>query len=542
MNLCLSAIPAGPSAEEIAVLFTDNCGNINVVKSGDPEGTDCEWSVTYSYIITDDCGNAYGQPVTVTYSGGDTEAPVISGTIDPIRVVLSDVPVAAETVADLTVLGLMIEDNCTASDDLVVDYIEVSAGSCPQIITRTYTITDVCGNDSDPVTQEILILNEINIDYAGATIQAVNTSNQATVELLALVSGLDGCNINPDCITFTLTRLVGEEIVETIEVDGVSIIDFEGNKRITATQTFTLPTTETYRIYNIVVSVSSEGDCFFADADENPATGVLTVYRSNGDMVTGGGYIIPHTSGGTHPATAGEKANFGFNVKSKPTGIQGELNYKFEFDNREYQVKATSFNTLGVVTYLSEGYKKAEFTAVATLSASKKGQLPAVNTPGLTLRVTLTDRGEPGIYDEIGFTLWNGDILVHSSWWMGYYTKELPIGGGNLVVHKSLIQNSDVKPLEITDDETLAATPLTVYPNPTNDKAFFDFVPASDNKARLDIFTIDGVHVETLFDGDVAAGKSYQIEYRPALRNNAVLIYRLIMDGKVQSGKLVTQQ
>ncbi len=158
------------------------------------------------------------------------------------------------------------------------------------------------------------------------------------------------------------------------------------------------------------------------------------------------------------------------------------------------------------------------------------------------MRVTLTDRGEPGNNDSIGFTLWNGDVLVHSSSWMSYYTEELPIGGGNLVVHKGLIQNSDVKPLEITDDETLAATPLTVYPNPTKDKAFFDFVPASDNKARLDIFTIDGVHVETLFDGDVAAGKSYQIEYRPALRNNAVLIYRLIMDGKVQSGKLVTQQ
>jgi len=77
MNLCFSAIPAGPSESDIAALYTDNCGTVHVTKTGTPTGTSCSWTVTYHYTIKDDCNN-YATPVDITYSGGDTEAPVIT--------------------------------------------------------------------------------------------------------------------------------------------------------------------------------------------------------------------------------------------------------------------------------------------------------------------------------------------------------------------------------------------------------------------------------------------------------------------------------
>src|SRR5690606_40352876 len=80
LNLCYDAIPAGPTEAEIAALYTDNCGNVNVVKSGTPTGDDCLWSVTYTYAIDDDCDNATTS-VMITYSGGDTEAPTLVGMI-----------------------------------------------------------------------------------------------------------------------------------------------------------------------------------------------------------------------------------------------------------------------------------------------------------------------------------------------------------------------------------------------------------------------------------------------------------------------------
>jgi len=47
-------------------------------------------------------------------------------------------------------------------------------------------------------------------------------------------------------------------------------------------------------------------------------------------------------------------------------------------------------------------------------------------------QITLSDNGEPGSTDSIGFTLWNGSTLVYSSNWNGARTIEQVLGGGNL--------------------------------------------------------------------------------------------------------------
>ena len=78
MDLCFNNIPLGPTEADIKALYTDNCGgDVIVTKSGSPTGTDCNWSVTYTYEVKDVCNNIVTPSPTVIYSGGDISVPTI---------------------------------------------------------------------------------------------------------------------------------------------------------------------------------------------------------------------------------------------------------------------------------------------------------------------------------------------------------------------------------------------------------------------------------------------------------------------------------
>jgi hypothetical protein len=77
----------------------------------------------------------------------------------------------------------------------------------------------------------------------------------------------------------------------------------------------------------------------------------------------------------------------------------------------------------------------ADFRSKATLTEVTDPLNPISLGGNLALQITLTDKGEPGSSDSIGFTLWNGKTLLFSSQWSGSKTDEKRIDGGNLVVH-----------------------------------------------------------------------------------------------------------
>ena len=158
-NLCFSDIPAGPSASEIAALFTDNCGNVNVVKSGTPTGDDCTWSVTYSYVITDDCSNA-AETIEITYSGGDTEAPTLVGQVPAgatnQNLCFSDIP-AGPSASEIAAL---FTDNCGNVN--VVKSGTPTGDNCTWSVTYSYVITDDCSNAAET----------IEITYSGGDTEA----------------------------------------------------------------------------------------------------------------------------------------------------------------------------------------------------------------------------------------------------------------------------------------------------------------------------------------------------------------------------------
>jgi hypothetical protein len=85
----------------------------------------------------------------------------------------------------------------------------------------------------------------------------------------------------------------------------------------------------------------------------------------------------------------------------------------------------------------------------------------------------------------------------------------------------------------------LEARALKAYPNPFSDRVVFEFVSNNDSHAVLDISNIIGQKITTLLDGQVKSGVMNRIEFQPNNITTGILIYRLILDGNVQTGRIV---
>ena len=148
INGCIGSAPVGPTAAAIALLYTDNCGTVVVTKSGTPTGTNCAWSVTYTYLIKDNCGNTVVPSPTITYSGGDVSAPVFTNII-PTQII--------NTGAGVNCSGIMPDYRPLANvTDCGTFILEQLAPNAPGTMvfgfngSRNVVIraTDACGNIS----------------------------------------------------------------------------------------------------------------------------------------------------------------------------------------------------------------------------------------------------------------------------------------------------------------------------------------------------------------------------------------------------------
>ncbi|WP_165806835.1 HYR-like domain-containing protein [Balneicella halophila] len=100
LDYCFDDIPEAPEASLIASQFTDTCSSVSATLSGTPTGDDSNWSVTYTYIIKDACGNEALNHPKITYSGSDKTAPVPNQTTLPDIIAQCATSVTAPTAND----------------------------------------------------------------------------------------------------------------------------------------------------------------------------------------------------------------------------------------------------------------------------------------------------------------------------------------------------------------------------------------------------------------------------------------------------------
>ncbi len=301
----------------------------------------------------------------------------------------------------------------------------------------------------------------------------------------------------------------------------------------------------TQAVYTIGIEVNNDG--YYTNNQSDYTT--VTIYKPTGDYIAGGGYINPTNSAGTYASDPGLKTNFGFVVTYKINGMnrQGSANIIFRRKVNgvvnTFQIKSNSITSLGV-NVANASSKTAVFIANASLTEISKPGAPVSIAGNLTLQVNMTDKGDPGTKDQIAISLWNGSILLYSSYWNGASNAEMVLGGGNLVVHSgfSFAQSTYVSstksalPSEIPDAEF----GLKAYPNPFTDHIYFDIQLMTNSKVQLEIYDVTGTKLATVFNNDVVAFNNCQVEYTPKNVSNGILFYRLIVDGlPMFNGKLI---
>ena len=227
---CITDLPAA----DITVVTdeADNCGTPTVAFVSDvSDGNSCPEVITRTYSVTDSCGNSINVTQTITID--DVTNPTASNPTPVTIECITDLPAA-----DITVVADEA-DNCGTPTVAFVS--DVSDGnSCPEVITRTYSVTDSCGNSIN-VTQTITIDDVTNptasnptpvtieciTDLPAADITVVtDEADNCGTPTVAFVSDLSDGNSCPEVITrtYSVTDSCGNSInvTQTITIDDVT--------------------------------------------------------------------------------------------------------------------------------------------------------------------------------------------------------------------------------------------------------------------------------------------------------------------------------
>ncbi|MBL1279367.1 MAG: hypothetical protein COA33_003805, partial [Fluviicola sp.] len=209
----------------------DNCGVPTVTDGGDVSdmGT-CPEIITREYIITDACGNTIS--VFQTFTVGDAILPTAS---DPAGINIecaANVPVPDPTVVtDEADNGAL--PTVTWEDD------NSDLGTCPEIITRRYRVTDDCGNFI--FVQQLITINDVTDPLGTGPVDGVyQCIADVPLQVLADVTGVsDNCTAVPVVAMLAETQVGTCPIVITRQY---TVTDDCGNQ-IILTQTITVDDT-----------------------------------------------------------------------------------------------------------------------------------------------------------------------------------------------------------------------------------------------------------------------------------------------------------
>jgi hypothetical protein len=292
---------------------------------------------------------------------------------------------------------------------------------------------------------------------------------------------------------------------------------------------------------------------YFKDNPEDNV--VVTVYKPAGDRVTGGGSIRPTASAGPYASIPGRRTHFGYNVKFNANGsnLQGQMNIMFVRqvgnDVRTYQIKVSQMISLGV-NVTDPNRKTSNFVAKANLKELSNNNATIASNCGLF--INMIDRGEPGANDSISIALTTAtnrpptvlNNILYASSWISNSVKQMILNNGNLLVHSGFSLKVDApeeeEPMLAIETESSTQILSLAYPNPFTEKATILFsVPQNGNRTTVEVFTVTGSRVATLFDSNTDSGIEYRTEFGAANLAEGIYTYRITSGDHVVNGKLV---
>ncbi|MFJ6197440.1 M12 family metallo-peptidase [Micromonospora sp. NPDC092111] len=164
-------------------------------------------------------------------------------------------------------------------------------------------------------------------------------------------------------------------------------------------------------------------------------TAGVTVAGWDGRSIAGSGYLKGGNTAGGYPLDDDRRIELTLDARiNNGKKLVGTAKVGYKSDGKRYKFQSTGLDSIGIGEVA--GVPVADLRYPVTLYDISTAQSPVAVATGLTMRVTVTDRGEPGRRDGVGITVWDGDRLVFSSDWTGSTTQEITLtaSGGNLTI------------------------------------------------------------------------------------------------------------
>jgi hypothetical protein len=542
---------------------------------------DCMKSQTRTWNVTDICGNT-ATPVsrTVTWKV-DLVKPVITATGTTLS--LGCNPDAAAINAALGTATTL--DNCdgtlapTFSDGAV-------AGDCMKSQTRTWNVTDLCGNTATPVSRTVTW----KVDLVGPYLQdqlidlVFECNDPVVVPVpvfldncdkgdIAFISTIDGVEVDPSEyeftegeteVCFTAADECGNTTTECIIITVNPCRDefctytqgFYGNQNGKACDLITggIPATD------FTASLLAQGDLVIG-AGGNTITfgsGDASILKSILPGGSGVGVLLPGACDATPASlqpsgclkpylTKQGKLNNGLLAQTITLG----LNLRIHDDGRlaDFELQSGKYLTTQKKVSCEEGSELVEsvctlqadgITYIMTVNPFWEKMLPANVVDYL---ISIDNATVQGLYDLANQAL--GGVALPAGVTLSDIANAIDLINNAFDECRVFVEYRDAKfecpELKIAKiaPEGFEASNLKVYPNPFTDKLTFEFVSSKDSHAVLEINNILGQKITTLMSKQVKAGVMNRIEYSPENVVPGILIYRLILDGSVQNGRVV---
>jgi gliding motility-associated-like protein len=258
----------------------DTCGNVSWSNNFDPNAdVDCtDGAIVVTFIATDDCGNSAS--TTATYS--------IVDEIPPTLTVPADVTIeCGEDSLPINTGEASATDDCSALSITYVDS-EVAACGNTQIITRTWTATDACGNstsadqtitvqDTTPPTftvpADIIIECDVDVTDVSITGDVTDEADNCSSNLNAVFSDSIANGTCPVTAIITRTWSLTDDCNNTTTLaQTITVQD-------TTPPTFSVPEDITIECDIDITDLSLTGDV--TDENDNCSTNLEAVFTDN---------------------------------------------------------------------------------------------------------------------------------------------------------------------------------------------------------------------------------------------------------------------
>ncbi|WP_400078446.1 LamG-like jellyroll fold domain-containing protein [Winogradskyella sp. R77965] len=225
---CITDVPA-----MIDLAWTDNCdagGNVTGSDSALAGGA-CGGTITRTWNIADANGNN---------AATQTQIITIDDTIDPV-IAAAPANITVDCISDVpAMIDLSWTDNCDAGGNVTGVDAALVGNTYNGTITRTWNITDACGNNAITQTQIITINDAINPVIAAAP---ANITVECITDVPAMIdlAWTDNCDAGGN-VTGSDSALAGGACGGTITRTW-NIADANGNNAATQTQIITIDDT-----------------------------------------------------------------------------------------------------------------------------------------------------------------------------------------------------------------------------------------------------------------------------------------------------------